>query len=243
MNSIWTISKRELMSYCYSPLAAIFLVIFLISMAGFTFVLGGFYESNNASLEIFFNFHPWLYMFLIPAIGMRLWSEELRGGTFEILSTLPFSVTELVVGKYLAAWLFVAIARLCTFPMVLTVFYLGSPDFGPIVSGYFGSWLMAGAFLAITAFTSSLSQNQVISFVIAVIISLIFVLLGFGVFQRSLEFLPSFFSEFIANLGFITHFKSLTRGVVDSRDLIYFLATIGLFLSLNGTVLQRKSIS
>ena len=243
MKRIWTISKRELRSYCFSPLASIFLVIFLMSMAGFTFVLGNFYQSNNASLEIFFNFHPWIYMFLVPAIGMRLWSEELRGGTFEILSTLPYSVTDLILGKFLAAWLFIAIALFFTFPMVITVFYLGSPDLGPIFTGYLGSWLMAGAFLAITAFTSSLSKNQVISFVIAVIISLIFVLLGFGVFQANLEFLPAFVSEFIANLGFIPHFQSLTRGVIDTRDLIYFIATIGLFLSLNGTVLQRKYVA
>jgi ABC-2 type transport system permease protein len=234
------ITKRELRSYCFSPLASIFLVIFLMSMAGFTFILGNFYESNNASLELFFNFHPWIYLFLVPAIGMRLWSEELRGGTFEILSTLPFTISDLIVGKFLAAWLFIAAALFFTFPMIVTVFYLGSPDIGPMITGYLGSWLMAGTFLAITAFTSSLSKNQVISFVIAILLSLIFVLLGFGVFQSRLEFLPAMVSEFLANLGFIPHFQVMVRGIIDTRDLFYFLATIGLFLTLNGLMLKRK---
>ena len=173
MSKVFTIVKRELASYVFSPLATIFLVIFLMSMAGFTFVLGNFYDSNNASREILFNFHPWSYRFLVPAIGMRLWSEELRGGTYEILSTLPFSIKDLILGKFLAAWFFIGIALACTFPLIITVYYLGSPDFGPIVTGYLGSWLLAGAYLAITAFTSSLSKNQVISFVVAVLVSLI----------------------------------------------------------------------
>lgn len=241
MKIVWTIMKRELSGYFFSPVAFIFIIIFLLSQMGFTFILGKFYNSNNAGLEIFFTFHPWLYLFLVPALGMRLWAEEMREGTMEILFTMPVSTYELIVAKFLAAWLTILISLTLTFPIVITVFFLGSPDLGPIVTGYLFSWLMAGAFLSITCFTSALTRNQIISFVLSVIICFVFVLLGFGVFQQYLSFMPVALSEFLTNMSFIPHFQNAMRGVVDSRDLIYFLSVIIFFLVLNTAVLERKS--
>jgi len=242
MKKIWIITRRELQSYLLSPIAVIFLVIFLISQMGFTFILGRMYDSDNASLEIFFGFHPWLYLFLVPAIGMRIWAEEKKEGTIEVLSTLPLQMYQLIVGKFLASWIYIGVCLMLTFPIVFTVFYLGSPDFGTILTGYFGSWLMAGGFLAITCFTSSLTENQVISFVVSIVICLGFVLLGFGVFQQYLDFLPVAFGDFLTNLGFITHFQQMIRGVIDSRDLIYFVSMMGFFLVLNTLVLEKGKL-
>jgi ABC-2 type transport system permease protein len=240
MQSVWIIIKKELRGYACSPLAFIFLTIFLAFQMGFTFILGRFYESNQASLDIFFGFQPWLYLFLIPAIGMRLWAEEKSSGTIETLATLPLSLPAVIAGKFLASWIFVLFALLLTFPIVITVFYLGSPDPGPILSGYCMSWLMAGAFLAITCFTSALTRNQVISFVLAVIICFIFVLLGFGVFHEYMDFLPLGLQDFLAGLGFIPHFQQAIRGVIDLRDVVYFISIIVFFLILNATVLEKK---
>jgi ABC-2 type transport system permease protein len=242
-NLIRTVVKKELSCYFISPLAFIFLVIFLIFQMGFTFILGRFYDSNNAGLEIFFTFHPWLYLFLVPAVGMRLWAEEKSEGTLETLFTLPISLPVIIVGKFLASWLFILIALALTFPVVITVYYLGRPDFGPIFSGYLGSWMMAGAFLSITCFTSSLTKNQVISFVLSVIICFVFVLLGFGIFQQYLTFLPVALRDFLANLGFIPHFQQAMRGIIDTRDLLYFASIIVFFLVLNTAALEKKKIS
>jgi ABC-2 type transport system permease protein len=243
MQSVWIIIKKELRGYACSPLAFIFLTIFLAFQMGFTFILGRFYESNQASLDIFFGFQPWLYLFLIPAIGMRLWAEEKSSGTIETLATLPLNLPAVIAGKFLASWIFVFFALLLTFPIVITVFYLGSPDPGPMLSGYCMSWLMAGAFLAITCFTSALTRNQVISFVLAVIICFIFVLLGFGVFQEYMDFLPLGLQDFLAGLGFIPHFQQAIRGVIDLRDVVYFISIIVFFLILNTTVLEKKKES
>ena len=241
MNQIKTLVKKELLSYFASPISYIFIIIFNISIMGFTFALGKFYESNNASLEIFFNFHPWVYLFLIPAIGMRLWSEEKSEGTIEILRTLPFTFNQLIWGKFLGAWIFILICLILTLPIVITVFYLGSPDIGSIFTGYFGSWLMAGSFLSITALTSSLTKNQVISFALSVLLCLAFILVGFGVFQSYLNFLPTEVSEFIANFGFMPHFQRLTRGVIRFNDLIYFVSISTFFLILNAFSLEKLS--
>jgi len=240
MHSVWIIIKKELRGYACSPLTFIFLTIFLAFQMGFTFILGRFYESNQASLDIFFGFQPWLYLFLIPAIGMRLWAEEKSSGTIETLATLPLSLPAVIAGKFLASWIFILFALLLTFPIILTVFYLGSPDPGPMLSGYCMSWLMAGAFLAITCFTSALTRNQVISFVLAVIICFVFVLLGFGVFHEYMEFLPIGLQDFLAGLGFIPHFQQAIRGVIDLRDVVYFISIIVFFLILNATVLEKK---
>jgi len=242
MRLIWIIAKRELRGYFFSPIAFIFLMIFLISQMGFTFILGRFYDSNNADLEIFFTFQPWLYLFLVPAIGMRLWAEEKKEGTIEYLFTLPVNLYHLIIGKFLASWLFLAVALGLTFPIIFTVFFLGSPDFGPIFSGYFASWLMAGSFLAITSFTSALTKNQVISFVLSVIICFVLVLIGFGVFQKTLNFLPVILSDFITNFGFIPHFQQAMRGILAFRDIVYFLSISLFFMVLNAFVLDKNTI-
>lgn len=244
MQGIVPIFKRELSSYFSSPVAYVFIVIFLISNIGCTFLLGNFYRSNQASLEIFFLFHPWLYLFLIPAVGMRLWAEERRSGSIELLLTLPVNLSTAVLGKFFAAWAFIGIALLLTFPMIFTVHFLGDPDNGPILSGYLGSFLMAGSYLAISSCTSSMTKNQVISFIISVIICLILVLLGWGVMSGVLNTIfPVWLSDMIGQFSFTTHFESLRRGVVDLRDIVYFLSIIFFMLMVNVVVLDsHKSL-
>jgi len=239
-NLVKAVIKKELSAYFYSPLAYIFIVIFLIFQMGFTFILGRLYDSNNSSLEIFFTFHPWLYLFLVPAIGMRLWAEEKSEGTIETLFSLPLPIWVIIAAKFIASWLFILVGLALTFTVVLTVYFLGSPDIGPIFTGYLTSWLMAGAFLSITCFTSALTKNQVISFVLSVIICFCFVLLGYGIFQQYLTFLPVPVRDFLANLGFIPHFQQAIRGVIDTRDIIYFASMILFFLVLNGAVLEKQ---
>lgn len=244
MKHLWPIMKRELAAYFRSPVAYVFIIIFLLSTTGTTWYLGNFYSSNEASLETFFFFHPWLYLFLIPAVGMRLWAEDRRSGTIEILLTLPVNLPVAVLAKFLAAWVFVAIALALTFPMVLTVFYLGDPDGGVILTGYLGSLLMAGAYLAIACFTSSLTKNQVISFVLSVMICLVLVLLGWGVLSRTLQDLfPLWLADLITQFSFTTHFDGMKRGLIDLRDVIYFLSIIAFMLFANVVVLDREKAS
>src|SRR5947207_3900606 len=182
-----TIAKRELSGYFASPVAYVFIVIFLLLTGFFTFMAGGFFERGEASLVSFFMWHPWFYLFLVPAVGMRLWAEERRVGTIELLLTMPITAWQAIVGKFLASWLFLGLALLLTFPVVITVNYLGSPDNGVILCGYVGSWLMAGAYLAISCITSAMTRNQVVSFIISVVICLFFILAGFTPVIRLLE--------------------------------------------------------
>ena len=241
MNMMYPIIKRELMSYFRSPVAYVFIIIFLISTTGTTWYLGNFYQSNEASLEIFFFFHPWLYLILIPAVGMRLWSEDRRQGTIEILLTLPIHLVTAVMAKFLAAWIFIGVALALTFPMIVTTFYLGDPDGGVMLTGYIGSFLMAGAYLSITCFTSSLTKNQVISFITSFIICLILVLLGWGVLSRTLnDLFPVALADMITQFSFTTHFNAIRRGMIDFRDVIYFLSIIGFMLLANVLVLENK---
>jgi ABC-2 type transport system permease protein len=177
-SNTWTIAKRELAAYFASPVAYVFTCFFLLLSASFTFMLGGFFPRNEASLISFFLWHPWLYMFLVPAVGMRLWSEERRQGTLELLLTMPVTTQQAVLGKFLAGWLFLGLALLLTFPMIMTVAALGDPDGGVITCAYLGSFLMAGGFLAISSMTSSLTRNQVVSFIIAVVICFLLILAG-----------------------------------------------------------------
>jgi ABC-2 type transport system permease protein len=238
------IIRRELMAYFRSPVAYVFIIIFLISTTGTTWYLGNFFQSNEASLELFFFFHPWLYLFLIPAVGMRLWAEERRTGTIEILLTLPVSLSTVVLSKFLAAWIFIGVALLLTFPMVLTTYYLGQPDGGVMLAGYLGSFLMAGAYLAISSFTSSLTKNQVISFILSFLVCLILVLLGWGVLTRTLvEIFPVWLADLITQFSFTTHFDGLRRGLVDLRDVIYFLSIIAFMLLANVLVLDNNRAS
>lgn len=241
MKTIKAIMKRELIGYFYSPVAYVFIAIFLLSTVGTTFFLGNFFDANQASLEIFFLFHPWLYLFLVPAIGMRLWAEERNNGTIELLFTLPISMTQAIAGKFLAAWIFIGVALLLSFPMIVTVGYLGSPDYGVMLASYLGSFLMAGAYLAISCVTSAMTRNQVISFILSVIICFVMVILGWGVFQDLLlNLFPAWVAEAISSFSFTTHFNSLRRGVIDSRDIFFFLSVIIGGLTVNALILEDK---
>ncbi len=241
MTQVKALIKRELMAYFYSPVAYVFIVIFLLSTVGTTFFIGNFFETDQASLETFFVFHPWLFLFLIPAVGMGLWSEERNSGTIELLFTLPVTMIQAVISKFLAGWFFIGIALVLTFPIVLTVWYLGDPDNGMIFTSYLGSFLMAGAYLSITCVTSALSRNQVISFILSVIICFIMVLLGWGVFTNILsQALPVWLVDIISSFSFSSHFISINRGIVDSRDLIFFLSIIVGGLLINAVILDSK---
>ena len=241
MNNVRALFRRELRSYFATPVAYVFIVIFLVLMGTFTFYIGGFYERGQADLRSFFNFHPWLYLFLVPAIAMRLWAEERKSGSVELLMTLPVTAWEAVIGKFLAAWAFTAIALGLTFPIWITVNYLGEPDNGAILTGYIGSLLMAGGFLAIGSCVSAFTRNQVIAFVISVVVCFGFMLSGFPmVLDVFSGWAPQVIVDGVASLSFLTHFSNIARGVIDFRDLLYFVLVIGAFLYANTIVLQWK---
>ena len=241
MSIVAALFRRELRSYFATAVAYVFIVIFLVLMGTFTFYLGGFYERGQADLRPFFNFHPWLYLFLVPAISMRLWAEERKTGSIELLMTLPITPWQAVLGKFLAAWAFTGIALVLTFPIWITVNYLGEPDNGAIFTGYVGSFLMAGGFLAIGACVSAFTRNQVIAFVISVVVCFGFLLSGFPmVLDVFSGWLPQFVIDGIASLSFLTHFANISRGVIDFRDLVYFGLVIGAFLYANTIALQWK---
>ena len=241
MNGILSIYKREFTSYFVTPVAYVFIVIFLFMTGVFTFYLGAFYESNQADLEPFFRFHPWLYLFLIPAISMRLWSDERKSGTIELLMTLPVSITDTVVAKYLAAWSFTAIALSLTFPMWITVNYLGNPDNTVVLASYIGSLIMAGGFLAIGSCISALTKSQVIAFVISVVICFMFILSGFPMVLDLFEdWAPQAVIDAIASFSFLTHFTSIKKGVIDIRDVISFAALITFWLYVNVVIIENK---
>ena len=241
MNGLLSIYKREFTSYFVTPVAYVFIVIFLFMTGVFSFYLGAFYESNQADLEPFFRFHPWLYLFLIPAISMRLWSDERKSGTIELLMTLPVSITDTVVAKYLAAWSFTAIALFLTFPMWIAVNYLGNPDNTVILASYIGSLIMAGGFLAIGSCISALTKSQVIAFVISVVICFMFILSGFPMVLDLFEsWAPQAVVDAIASFSFLTHFTSIKKGVIDIRDVIYFAALITFWLYVNIVIIENK---
>ncbi len=241
MNMVKTLFRRELQSYFATPVAYVFIVIFLMLMGAFTFYLGGFYERGQADLRAFFNFHPWLYLFLVPAIAMRLWAEERKSGTVEFLMTLPITPMQAVVGKFLAAWAFTGIALFLTFPIWITVNYLGEPDNGTILAAYIGSFLMAGGFLAIGSCLSACTRNQVIAFVLSVVVCFGFLLSGFPlVLDLFSGWAPQVLVDGVASLSFLTHFADISRGVIDLRDLVYFALVIAAFLYANTIVLNWK---
>jgi gliding motility-associated transport system permease protein len=244
MSTLYSIYKREFTSYFVTPVAYVFIVIFLFMTGIFTFYLGAFYESNQADLEPFFRFHPWLYLFLIPAISMRLWSDERKSGTIELLMTLPISITDAVVGKFLAAWSFTAVALFLTFPMWITVNYLGNPDNTVIMASYIGSLIMAGGFLSIGSCISAFTKSQVIAFVISVVISFMFILSGFPMVLDLFQgWAPQAIIDAIASFSFLTHFTSIKKGVIDIRDVIYFGALISFWLYVNVVVIEAKKAS
>ncbi|HET9482607.1 MAG TPA: ABC transporter permease subunit [Xanthomonadales bacterium] len=240
-SNVAIIFRRELASYFATPVAYVFIVIFLVLAGAFTFYLGGFYERGQADLLPFFGFHPWLYLFLIPAISMRLWAEERKSGSIELLMTLPVTMLEAVLGKFLAAWAFAGIALVLTFPIWITVNYLGDPDNGAIVAGYVGSFLMAGAFLAIGSCISATTRNQVIAFILTVVVCFLLLLAGFPLVLDFVgALLPQVLVDAIASLSFLTHFNSISKGVIDLRDLLYFLLMIGFWLYANAVVIDLK---
>jgi ABC-2 type transport system permease protein len=241
MRNIGIVFRRELASYFATPLALVFIVIFLVLASAFAFYLGGFYERGQADLAPFFNYHPWLYLFLIPALSMRLWAEERKSGSIELLMTLPVTLMQAVVGKYLAAWAFSGIALALTFPIWITVNYLGHPDNGAILAAYVGSLLMAGGFLAIGACLSAATRNQVIAFIITVVVCFGFLLSGFPMVLGLFEgWAPQAVIDAVASLSFLTHFNAISKGVIDFRDLVYFGTLIAAWLAANALVLDMK---
>lgn len=241
MHSILTIYRRELSSYFSTPVAYVFIVIFLMLTGIFTFYLGGLFERGQADLQPFFNYLPWLYLFLVPAISMGMWAEERKSGSIEMLMTLPVSVTHAVIGKFLAAWLFIGIALVLTFPLWITVNYLGEPDNPVIFSGYIAAFLMAGAYLAIGSCMSAITRNQVIAFVIAIMVCFGFILSGFSmVLDFFTGWAPQFLVNAISGMSFLTHFNAITKGVIDLRDIIYFVSFIGCWLFANIILVEMK---
>jgi ABC-2 type transport system permease protein len=243
MRNIWIITKRELGAYFGTPLAYVFVVIFVALTGAFAFFIGNFFERGQADLQPFFNYHPWLYLLLVPAIAMRLWAEERKSGTIELLMTLPISTSEAIVGKFLAAWIFIGVALALTFPMWITVNILGKPDNGVILASYIGSFLMAGAFLAIGSCVSALTKNQVIAFIVAATICFLMVMSGLelvlGFFRG---WAPSFIVDAIASMSFLNHFELISRGVITLPSLFFYFSIIALFLFANVIVVeQRKS--
>jgi ABC-2 type transport system permease protein len=241
VNAVSNVMRRELAGYFTTPVAWVFIVIFLVMAGAFTFYIGAFYDRGIADLDPFFTFHPWLYLFLVPAMAMRLWAEERRSGTIELLLTLPLTLWQAVLGKFLAAWLFVGLALLLTFPVWLTVNYLGDPDNGVIAAGYIGSWLMAGGFLAIGSCMSALTRNQVVAFILSVVVCFGFLVSGLPMITDLFStWAPQSLLDAIADFSFLAHFSTISRGVIDLRDLVYFSLVIVFWLLANTMVLEMK---
>jgi ABC-2 type transport system permease protein len=239
MRNIGIVFRRELAAYFATPLAYVFILIFLVLAAWFTFYLGGFFERGQADLEPFFVFHPWLYLFLIPAISMRLWSEERRSGSIELLMTQPITLWQAVIGKFLAAWACAALALLLTFPMWITVNYLGHPDNGAILTGYVGSLLMAGGFLAVGSCMSALTRNAVVAFILGVVACFGLLLAGLPmVLEVFRGWAPAPLVDAVASLSFLTHFEAIAKGVVDLRDVVFFAVTMACFLAASVVLLD-----
>ena len=239
LHNIYTIAKREVTSYFTSPIAYVFIVIFLLLSGFFTFMVGGFFERGQANLEPFFDWHPWMYLFLVPAVGMRMWSEERRLGTIELLLTMPITPWQAIVGKFLASWLVLALALVLTFPIVITVNFLGHPDNGVIFGSYIGSLLLAGTYLSIAAMTSAMTRNQVISFILSVVICLFLVLAGWWpVLSLLTGWASPWLVQTIASFSVMTHFESIQKGVIDSRDILFFLSVIGFCLFTTSVIIR-----
>ena len=244
LKNVMAVIKRELAGYFGSPVAYVFIVIFLLLCGFFTFSVSHFYELGQADLRAFFEWHPWIFLFLIPAVTMRLWADEWRTGTIELMLTLPITLKEVILGKFLAAWLFIAISLFLTFPLVLTVLYLGDPDLGAILCAYLGSFLMAGAYLSVGSMTSSFTRNQVISFILSLVICLFLVLAGWSPVTDVLSgWAPAWIVDVVSGFSFMPHFASIQRGVLDLRDLAYYLSVIFFMLFVNGVILLNRRAS
>jgi ABC-2 type transport system permease protein len=241
MRSVLTIFRRELGAYFATPVAFVFIVIFLMLAGSLTFFLGNFFDRGQADLQPFFSFHPWLYLFLIPAIAMRLWAEERKSGTIELFLTLPITTAQAVLGKFLAAWVFCGVALALTFPLWLTVLFLGKPDNGVILVSYIGSWLMAGSFLAIGGAVSACTRNQVVAFIVSASICFLLTVSGtplvLGFFTA---WAPTAIVTTVASFSFITHFTALMRGVIEAKDVYFFLSLTAAFLFANAALVDLK---
>jgi ABC-2 type transport system permease protein len=241
MGNISILFRREFSSFFATPVAYVFIGIFLILSSVFTFFVGGFYERGQADLLPFFNFHPWLYLFLVPAIAMRSWSEERKSGTIELLMTLPISTWQAMLAKHFAAWAVLGLSLLLTFPLWLTVNYLGNPDNGIIVAAYIGSWLMAGAFLSIGMCMSAMTKNQVVAFILSVVVCLVFVFSGSSIVLDAFKsWAPSLVIDVVASFSFLTHFESMAKGVIALNDLIYFLLVTICWLFAGLVIIEQK---
>lgn len=241
MSALKAVFKREFASYFATPLAYVFLVIYLMLSGIFTFYVGGFFERGQADLQPFFTYQPWLFLFLIPAVAMRLWAEERKSGTFELLTTLPIPTMAAILGKYFAAWVFTGLALILTFPVWITVNYLGNPDNGVILASYIGAWLMAGSYLAIGAAMSAATKNQVVAFVLAVAVCFLFTAAGLPIVLGFLEgWAPDALATLIASFSFLSHFNSIAKGVLNIQDLLFFLTVIALWLFLGRMIIEAK---
>ena len=244
MTVLLNIVKRELASYFSTPLAYVFIVIFLTLIGSFTFYLGNFFARGQADLNAFFTFHPWVYILLIPAVTMRLWAEERKTGTIELLMTLPLTTTQAVIGEFFAAWIFIFIALVLTFPIWITVNYLGQPDNGVILAGYVGSLFMSGAYLSIGSCISAITKNQVIAFVIAATVCFIFTMSGVDIVLNFFKvWAPEFLVNIISSMSFLVHFESITKGVIEIRDFLFYLSVIVFWLFLNVVVVEFKKFN
>jgi len=244
MRNLAIILKRELKGYFATPLAYVFIIIFLMTNGIFTFELGGFYARGQADLMPFFGFHPWLYLFMVPAVSMALWADERKTGTIELLMTLPVTLADMVLGKFLAAWALLGVALLLTFPIWITVNYLGDPDNGVILASYLGSWFMAGAYLAIGSCMSACTRNSVIAFILTVSTCFLFVIMGSPIVLDVFpDWVPQVLVDAIAALGFLTHFDAIAKGVLDLRDVLYFSVFIAAWLLASAVVIELKKAS
>jgi len=240
MKNIKALTKSEISGYLIAPASYVFIIIFLLLSGFFTFMFSNFFKVGTASLQGFFTWHPWLYLFLVPAVGMNLWADERRQGTIELLFTMPVTISECIISKFIAAWLFIGIALLATFPMIITVGYLGAPDWGAIICGYIGSFLLAGSYLAIACFTSAITRSQVVSFIIAVVLCLFLILAGFPpVTDMFVNWANSSVVDFISSFSVMTHFMSIQRGVIDLQDISYYISVMVFFLASTGIILKN----
>lgn len=244
MRGLLAVTRRELVGYFITPVAYVFIVVFLVMNGVFTFNIGGFYERGLADLQPFFTYQPWMYLFLIPAVSMRLWAEERRVGTIELLMTLPVAPWSVVLGKFLAAWIFAGIALALTAPMWITVNWLGAPDNGVILASYLASLLMAGAYLAIGECISATTKSQVIAFVVSVVLCFLFLAAGLSaVTDFFSSWAPQIVIDTVTSFSFITHFDAITKGVIDARDLVFFASLIGVALAANVVIIERRKAS
>lgn len=241
MGNIWIVTKREFSSFFATPVAYVFIAIFLMLSGIFTFFIGNLYERSQADLIPFFNFHPWLYLFLVPAIAMRSWAEERKSGSIELLMTLPISAAEAVVGKFIAAWLVLGLALSLTFPLWLSVDFLGAPDHGIIIAAYIGSWLMAGAFLAISTCMSAFTRNQVVAFILAVVVCFLFVVSGSSIVLDAFQpWAGNLVLDTVASFSFLTHFEAMAKGVLALNDIGYFVIIMAIWLYASLIVIEQK---